>query len=304
MSRPTPRRTRGRGFTLIEVMVALAVVALGMSALLETLSISAGNIAALRDKTVAEWVALNKLTDTRLALTPPTLGKTEGDIDDCARGRWHWRQDISAVPAIPGLVNITVSVRRTGNAIARPSTSRAPMQGHLATAQSLGATGPLGSISAVGASGCVAAIEPDGSLGAPSTLGGPGSLDSPTTLGASPQQLGAQSSAPGTLAGPGAGRVLGGGLSSSNSLSSAKTGSDRAAAGSGWLVTLTGFRGNSLAAASGESPDWAGSSFAGTPGANGIPNNGVNNGNGINGGNSGGSLFGPAPGPAPRGLPQ
>jgi general secretion pathway protein I len=104
--------TRARGFTLIEVLVALVIVAFGMGAVLAALSSSADNIAALREKTLAEWVALNQVADTRLNLSMPQPGVTEGDVKDFGNGNWHWRQDIIAVDAIPGMIEIAVRVKR------------------------------------------------------------------------------------------------------------------------------------------------------------------------------------------------
>ncbi len=322
-------RSAQRGFTLIEVMVALAIVALGMSALLEALSVSAGNVAALRDKTIAEWVAMNKIADARLTLNVPTLGSSEGDIDDCAHGTWHWRQEIDTVAAIPGLVSITVSVRRTGNAAPKPSGSRSSVNRGLGATAALGPTAPLGSVTTFGAGGCIAAADPGSSLGSSSLgLGAPPALGAPATLGSS-SQLGQQSQTVGSLgvagtasssvtstnAGPGPssafGSLLGSGgpgspgngtqssNSSSNSASSASgSGSAGGASGPSWLVTLTGFRGNSLGAANGETPNWTSSSFPGEAGANGTPNNnGATNGPGSTGGLSLGTN-------TPPGTPQ
>ena len=307
-------RSHLRGFTLIEVMVALMIVALGMSALLVVLSNSAGDISALRDKTVAEWIAMNKIADVRLALNFPPIGTTQGDIADCAHGTWHWRQDVSAVPAIPGLINITVSVRRTGNSVSKPGSTSTPRRG-LSGPSSLGATGPLGSVQNLGANGCVATAEPGGSLGGTPALGAPGSLGAPPSLNTSPQ-LGSRTSSPGSLGAAGAlgtlgsqngsangaaanGSALGasngagalGGASSSNSSGSSSNSKDSSSSDSSsgppvtWLVTLTGFRGNSVGAAVGESPNWMGQAFAGVgsnPNSNGVNGNGVN-GNGSNG---------------------
>ncbi len=102
------------GFTLIEVMVALVIVAFGMGAVLAALSSAAGNITALHDKTLAQWVALNQVADTRLSLQIPTTGASEGDVKAFGNSNWHWRQDIVPVPSIPGLLEIIVRVQRTG----------------------------------------------------------------------------------------------------------------------------------------------------------------------------------------------
>src|SRR6185437_3088296 len=158
--------------------------------LLEALSVSADNVGALRDKTVAEWIAMNKIADARLALNAPNLGSSEGEIDNCATGSWHWRQEIDAVPAIPGLVSITVSVRRTGAATAKAGTTSRSAGAGLGGRIELGPTRALGSVSAVGAAGCIATVAPGSSLGAPASLGAAPSLGAPPSL--STPQLGAQ----------------------------------------------------------------------------------------------------------------
>jgi len=101
-----------RGFTLIEVLVALAIVALGMGAVLSALTSAAGNVQALRDKTLAQWIALNQVADARLSLRPPAIATTEGDIKDFGNGNWHWQRTITSVDLVPGMLQITLQVRR------------------------------------------------------------------------------------------------------------------------------------------------------------------------------------------------
>jgi len=103
---------QSRGFTLIEVMVALVIVAFGMGAVLAALTSSADNISALREKTLAEWVAMNQIADVRLSLNAPQPGVTEGDIKSFGNADWHWRQDIVAMDAAPGMLEIAVRVQR------------------------------------------------------------------------------------------------------------------------------------------------------------------------------------------------
>lgn len=100
------------GFTLIEVLVALVIVAFGMSAVLAALSSSAGNISALREKSMAEWIAMNQIADERLNLNAPKPGFTEGDVKNFGNGDWHWREDVVTVDAIPGMLEIAVRVAR------------------------------------------------------------------------------------------------------------------------------------------------------------------------------------------------
>jgi general secretion pathway protein I len=57
---------RSRGFTLVEVLVALVVVALGLAALMVAVQGAARTSGYLRDKTLAQWIALNRITEVRL----------------------------------------------------------------------------------------------------------------------------------------------------------------------------------------------------------------------------------------------
>jgi general secretion pathway protein I len=103
---------RHRGFTLIEVLVALVIVAVGMSAMMGALTSSARTVTYMQDKTFAEWVALNQIANDRLQLGQgqlPGTGNSTGDVDYAGRS-WHWRQEIVA-SQVPGIMRIDVKVR-------------------------------------------------------------------------------------------------------------------------------------------------------------------------------------------------
>ena len=103
------RRALRRGFTLIEVLVALAIVAIGMAAVMGALTSSANTISYLRDKTFAQWVALNQIANLRLSGQLPPTGNSDGDTDFAGRS-WHWRQEVVATQ-VPGVERIDISVR-------------------------------------------------------------------------------------------------------------------------------------------------------------------------------------------------
>ena len=103
-------RARG-GFTLIEVLVALAIVAIGMAALMSALTNSASTTVQMRDKTLAEWVALNQLEAVRLALQRPTKGDTDGDAEMAGR-KWKWHQEVMETE-VKGIMRVDVSVKPT-----------------------------------------------------------------------------------------------------------------------------------------------------------------------------------------------
>ena len=103
-------RAAPRGFTLIEVLVALAIVAIGMAAVLSALSSSANTAGYLRDKTFAQWVALNQIANAA-HLGPAASDRRHATGTRIMPGRsWHWRQEV-VTTEVPGVVRIDVKVR-------------------------------------------------------------------------------------------------------------------------------------------------------------------------------------------------
>lgn len=106
-------RRNGGGFTLIEVMVALAIVALALASAAVSMSqmISAAN--TLRDRTYASWIAQNKIAEIRLAGVLPEVDSTSGEVD-FANSTWAWRSVVSET-GVENLFRIDVSVSRPGD---------------------------------------------------------------------------------------------------------------------------------------------------------------------------------------------
>jgi general secretion pathway protein I len=104
-------RSPGRvgGFTLIEVLVALTIVAVGVAAVLGALTSSANTVLYLRDKTFAQWVGLNQIANIRLSGQLQQPGNSDGDTDFAGR-QWHWREEVTSTE-IPGVVRIDIKVR-------------------------------------------------------------------------------------------------------------------------------------------------------------------------------------------------
>jgi general secretion pathway protein I len=86
---------RVRGFTLVEVMVALAVVAIALPALMISLYQQVDSTGYLRDKSLAHMVAANKLSEVRIlsdATQSLIKGKDSG-VEQMADRQWYWWLD-------------------------------------------------------------------------------------------------------------------------------------------------------------------------------------------------------------------
>ncbi len=82
-------RLRNRGFTLVEVLVALMIVAIGLAALMTAVSSTARTSGYLRDKTLAQWIALNRLTEVRLTVNKLGQSADTGELEFANR-TWHY----------------------------------------------------------------------------------------------------------------------------------------------------------------------------------------------------------------------
>lgn len=80
---------RTRGFTLVEVLVALVVVAVGLTALMVAVNGTARTSGFLRDKSLAQWIALNRLSEVRLNVTKFGQNTDTGELDFGSR-KWHY----------------------------------------------------------------------------------------------------------------------------------------------------------------------------------------------------------------------
>lgn len=90
-----------RGFTLLEVLVALAVLALALAAGIKAAGSNIDNAAYLRDRTLAHWVAMNKLTEMQVFNKFPTTGTTERGSLLVAGSEWYWTVQTTVNKAIP-----------------------------------------------------------------------------------------------------------------------------------------------------------------------------------------------------------
>ncbi len=90
-------KKRAGGFTLIEVLVALAILALALGAAVRAAGDQARTQVLLRENSYARWVGANVVAETRINEPWPQLGTRDGQMRmaGCA---WRWRLAVSDTP--------------------------------------------------------------------------------------------------------------------------------------------------------------------------------------------------------------
>jgi general secretion pathway protein I len=83
-----------RGFTLLEVLVALVIVALGLMAAFGQVNQTLTAASRLRDRTLAHWIALDQVTAIRLLGAFPPIG-SESDEVEMANTRWRYTTTVT-----------------------------------------------------------------------------------------------------------------------------------------------------------------------------------------------------------------
>lgn len=107
LSRPPPDGVRG--FTLVEVLVALAVLAIALAAVLRAMGQAIDIATDLRQRTVALWAAEERATDHELRRDWPALDTTDGTMEFGER-EWRWREQVSKTP-LDELRRVEIEIR-------------------------------------------------------------------------------------------------------------------------------------------------------------------------------------------------
>ncbi len=103
---------RHHGFTLIEILVALAIVVVALAALQRSFAQVIDSTYTLRDRNIALWVAQNKLAQYQMEETWPSVG-TRSDSTMMANREWDWQEKVSATQ-IPEVRRVEIDVRARG----------------------------------------------------------------------------------------------------------------------------------------------------------------------------------------------
>lgn len=118
-----------RGFTLIEVMVALAILAVALAAASRASAMMADSSTELRQRLLASWVAQNRLAELQARRVWRDAGTHEGEAEQAGL-KMTWRETVSATPN-PAFRRIEISVSAKG----RDDHALARLTGYLARAE-------------------------------------------------------------------------------------------------------------------------------------------------------------------------
>ena len=111
------RKCRQAGFTLLEVMIALAVLAVASAGLVSAVSQNVRQGGYLEEKTLALWVAGNRLAEMRVSRAFPGKGRA---TDETEMGGREWKIQVeTSETSHPGLRRVEVSVAAAGGEFGR-----------------------------------------------------------------------------------------------------------------------------------------------------------------------------------------
>lgn len=104
---------RGHGFTLLEVLIALLVLALALLALSRSAALQVNTLDGLRERTMAGWLAADVLAQTQLATPFPATGTNDGQRRFGERS-WRYEVVVQATP-VTSIRRIDVRVNASGD---------------------------------------------------------------------------------------------------------------------------------------------------------------------------------------------
>jgi general secretion pathway protein I len=118
---------RAAGFTLLEVLVALAIVAVALAAAVRASGVSVDSSAQVRERMLAMWVAQNQLAELSARRAFPEIGTHSGTAMQGGR-KFSWEETVGTTPNAD-FRRVEVRVRAGGDHVA------ATLVGYLAKSQ-------------------------------------------------------------------------------------------------------------------------------------------------------------------------
>lgn len=98
-----------KGFTLIEILVSLAVIAISLGAIISTSGSQAQQASYLKQKTIAHWVAANEITKLQVENSFPDLGDFKGSTE-MATQEWFWTRTTKELAITKSVREISIQI--------------------------------------------------------------------------------------------------------------------------------------------------------------------------------------------------
>jgi general secretion pathway protein I len=99
------------GFTLIEVLLALAVIAIALTALLKTSAQNVTNTNRIKDKTISHWVAMQGVAMIQLGLLQASTRQEITQVTEMFGQKWYWRVNTTGT-GIKSVFKITIKTSK------------------------------------------------------------------------------------------------------------------------------------------------------------------------------------------------
>ncbi|MBB5017880.1 general secretion pathway protein I [Chitinivorax tropicus] len=90
-------KSPANGFTLIEVLIALVILAVALAAAMRATSGLISSVSEMKTRLAAGWVAQNRLNEHNALRDFPEVGSTHGKAEQ-AGIKFSWREDVSGTP--------------------------------------------------------------------------------------------------------------------------------------------------------------------------------------------------------------
>lgn len=103
------------GFTLIEVLLALTIIAVALTALLKAIAQNVEHTQRIKEKTISHWVAMQGVAMVQLGLLQISQSQETTQDTTMLGEHWFWRAKTSSTPIKSiQLITISVSMEKAG----------------------------------------------------------------------------------------------------------------------------------------------------------------------------------------------
>jgi len=105
------QQTHHRGFTLIEVMIALLIIGIALVAIVEAVGKNTRDVAAIQQRVMADWVGRDVIAGMQAGILPAS-DKSTG-TEHMLHKTWYWQLETQANKTDPYVVRLNVQVTNT-----------------------------------------------------------------------------------------------------------------------------------------------------------------------------------------------